>query len=301
MVVLDGVHWLRAREPGEDSGIQSGHVGDRAGTDPDHVVAEQVLVDQNAIDLRKRKRCNGARRETGRLLHLGAARDARLDGVSRPCDLVEIDTSVSGDEHDDGLAVTDEHERLHDLRKRATGCAGGVLGGRGAGLELLEPCLDASLTKIGGDPFHGLRPARAHVTRVPVGAATESGRWPLSFLTRRENEGDEVTTQEAEKIARTEALFRDVNERIAETAERFEADETKFVCECADPSCTTRIDATLEHYESVREDGATFLLVPGHEDERVEAVVTMEEDHAVVEKRHPEVAPLVLARDPRGA
>ncbi|MDQ3066223.1 MAG: hypothetical protein M3R12_03580 [Actinomycetota bacterium] len=92
-----------------------------------------------------------------------------------------------------------------------------------------------------------------------------------------------------------------MNERIAETAERFEADETKFVCECADPSCTTRIDATLEHYESVREDGATFLLVPGHEDERVEAVVTMEEDHAVVEKRHPEVAPLVLARDPRGA
>jgi hypothetical protein len=33
--------------------------------------------------------------------------------------------------------------------------------------------------------------------------------------------------------ARTKALFRDVNERIAESAERFDASTTEFVCECA--------------------------------------------------------------------
>lgn len=110
-----------------------------------------------------------------------------------------------------------------------------------------------------------------------------------------------MNTQEAEKIARTESLFREVNERIAETAERFDARETKFVCECADPSCTHRVDATLEQYEEVREDGASFLLVPGHEDERVESVVRRRDGHAVVEKRHPRVRPLVLALDPRAA
>ena len=109
------------------------------------------------------------------------------------------------------------------------------------------------------------------------------------------------TTEEAERIARTESLFREVNERIAETADQFELDATRFVCECADPSCTKRIDATLEHYESVRSDGATFLLVNGHEDERIEGVVTADGEAAVVEKRHPFVEPLVRALDPRTA
>ena len=110
-----------------------------------------------------------------------------------------------------------------------------------------------------------------------------------------------MESSEIEKIARTEALFREVNERIAETAERFDATETNFVCECADPKCTHRVEATLEQYERVREEGDTFLLVPGHEDERVEAVVRQSDDHAVVEKQHPIVRQLVLALDPRAA
>jgi hypothetical protein len=110
-----------------------------------------------------------------------------------------------------------------------------------------------------------------------------------------------VDTNEAEKIARTEALFREVNERIAESAERFDADETRFVCECSDPTCTHRIDATLHQYEEVREDGASFLLVPGHEDERVETVVRHAPGHAVVQKRHPQVTPIVRRLDPRAA
>ena len=53
------------------------------------------------------------------------------------------------------------------------------------------------------------------------------------------------------RIARTEALFRDVNERIAESAERFSARDAEFVCECADPACAERVPATLELYEDV--------------------------------------------------
>ena len=106
-----------------------------------------------------------------------------------------------------------------------------------------------------------------------------------------------METNEIEKIARTEALFREVNERIAETAERFEATVTNFVCECGDPRCTHRVGATLAHYERVRSDGDTFLLAPGHEDERVEAVRS--EGSAVVEKRDPIARRLVLELDPR--
>lgn len=110
-----------------------------------------------------------------------------------------------------------------------------------------------------------------------------------------------MNSREGEKIARTESLFREVNERIAESAERFAADETKFVCECADPECTDRIDATLDEYERVRVDGATFLIVSGHEDERAETVVRADGERAVVEKQHPLVAPLVRRLDPRAA
>lgn len=104
---------------------------------------------------------------------------------------------------------------------------------------------------------------------------------------------------EAERIARTESLFREVNERIAESAERFEADEAEFVCECDDPKCTTRVPHTLEAYEKVRADGTTFLLRPGHDNDTVEQVVEEGENHVVVEKTHPVVAPLVAKLNPR--
>ena len=68
------------------------------------------------------------------------------------------------------------------------------------------------------------------------------------------------------KKARTESAFREVNERIAESAERFDAGSTEFICECADPDCIHRVEASLDEYEEVREDGATFLLAPGHGD-----------------------------------
>ncbi len=108
-----------------------------------------------------------------------------------------------------------------------------------------------------------------------------------------------MTQAEAERIARTESLFREVNERIAESAERFEADEAEFVCECDDPTCTTRVPHSLAAYEEVRADGTTFLLRPGHDNETVEHVVEEGEHHIVVEKTDPVVAPLVAKLNPR--
>ena len=103
------------------------------------------------------------------------------------------------------------------------------------------------------------------------------------------------------RIARTEALFRDVNERVAEAAERFDSDEAEFVCECADPACTERVEAPLDDYERVRANGTHFLLVPGHEDTRVERVVGARRRYAIVEKFERRIAGLVRRMDPRGA
>jgi hypothetical protein len=102
------------------------------------------------------------------------------------------------------------------------------------------------------------------------------------------------------RIAHTEALFRDVNERIAESAERFDARDAEFVCECADPGCAERVPATLGQYEEVRSDGTHFLLAPGHELPEVERVVKRPHRRfVVVEKFNTVVARTVRRLDPR--
>ena len=70
-----------------------------------------------------------------------------------------------------------------------------------------------------------------------------------------------------ERMAKTESLFRNVNERIAEASERFDAGDNgdgEFMCECADPGCAERLEVPLEEYEQVREDATTFVLDPEH-------------------------------------
>jgi hypothetical protein len=101
------------------------------------------------------------------------------------------------------------------------------------------------------------------------------------------------------KRARTESLFRDVNERIAESAQRFDAERTQFVCECADPGCTHRLEATLDEYEEVRADGTTFMLAPGHDHADLERVVADRGGFHVVEKVHRAVRETVRRLNPR--
>ncbi|HEX4324735.1 MAG TPA: hypothetical protein VHZ77_08920 [Gaiellaceae bacterium] len=102
-----------------------------------------------------------------------------------------------------------------------------------------------------------------------------------------------------ERRALNEALFRDVNERIAESAESFGAEKTDFVCECADPSCTERVRAALTEYERVRAKPTTFLLAPGHDQPAIERVVSERSRFHVVEKVQATVRRTVIRLDPR--
>ena len=79
-----------------------------------------------------------------------------------------------------------------------------------------------------------------------------------------------------ERIAKTESLFRSVNERIAEATERFDngdATDAEFLCECGDPACSERLEVPLDEYEQVREDATTFVLDPAHVRPEIEKIV----------------------------
>jgi hypothetical protein len=104
-----------------------------------------------------------------------------------------------------------------------------------------------------------------------------------------------------ERKARTESAFREVNERIAENAQRFDAGSTSFICECGDPQCTDRVEATIEEYEEVRGDGARFLLAPGHGDGSIEELVESRGRFIIVEKVQAAARAIAERLNPRPA
>jgi hypothetical protein len=105
--------------------------------------------------------------------------------------------------------------------------------------------------------------------------------------------------QNRERIAKTEALFRHVNEGIKEASDRFDSTTAEFVCECGDPACTDRIEVPLEEYEQVREEPTHFVVRPGHVKGPLETVVERSSRYAVVEKLDRVVARIVRQLNPR--
>src|SRR6478609_1684064 len=192
-------------------------------------------------------------------------------------------------------AVADEDEGLDDLRTRGADGLGRGAGGRRSLWELLDPRVDAGPLDHLCDPRHRLRPAlhEGNVSRRNRAA-------PLAVQTPGDDNVErETMVNEHERRALNEALFRDVNERIAESAENVEADKTEFVCECADSSCTERVPATLAEYESVRKKSTTFLLAPGHHEPDIEQVVADRGRFQIVEKMQEVVRRAVIRLDPR--
>jgi hypothetical protein len=101
-----------------------------------------------------------------------------------------------------------------------------------------------------------------------------------------------------ERIARNEALLREVNERIHDVGEGLQVlpdnGELDFRCECGRPECDVLVHMLASDYQRVRADNDRFVLVPGHEDVHIERVVERSEGYVVVDKR-PEAEPFVGA------
>jgi hypothetical protein len=87
--------------------------------------------------------------------------------------------------------------------------------------------------------------------------------------------------------AESQALFREVNERIKsldETVGR-NREGNGWVCECVNERCFERIKMSLVEYDGVRSDGNFFLVKPGHEVPDIEDVIDRHEEYVVVAKR----------------
>jgi hypothetical protein len=110
-----------------------------------------------------------------------------------------------------------------------------------------------------------------------------------------ENDRDRVSK---DRFARNEAIFREVNERVAEVMDS-EARMTNFLCECGNIDCVEEVPLTDAEYVKVRSNATTFAIAPGHALEDVETVIEGTDRYQIVEK-HPREAAIAEATDPNG-
>jgi hypothetical protein len=104
-----------------------------------------------------------------------------------------------------------------------------------------------------------------------------------------------------ERLGANEALFREVNERVAEVAEQFNTGETRvgFSCECGSRECVEQIAMSVAEYEAVRAEATQFAVVPGHEVPDIERVVARHPNYVVVKKEDADAVEVAVETDPR--
>jgi hypothetical protein len=128
-------------------------------------------------------------------------------------------------------------------------------------------------------------------------------RQRTSTTEQEEDAGEDGAERETafavEKNARSQVLFREVNEHIAELSNDWrETRVSLFICECSSQACAESLEITAAEYERVRADGARFVVLPGHQVPDVERVVGGSGRFLVVEKLGAAAA-IARASDPR--
>jgi hypothetical protein len=101
-----------------------------------------------------------------------------------------------------------------------------------------------------------------------------------------------------ERIARNEALLREVNDRIEEVGKHLQVlpddGALEFRCECGRPECDEVVPLTVDEYRRVRADNDRFAVHPGHEKLDLEYPVERNERFVIVDKL-PRAEPFVGA------
>lgn len=109
-----------------------------------------------------------------------------------------------------------------------------------------------------------------------------------------------VSKEVQDRLATNETVFREINEGIGRGQWPGEEDtRARFRCECAQLGCNELVELTVREYESIREHGRRFIVVPGHERPKVEVVVEIRPEYLVVEKLG-QAGETAEATDPRG-
>lgn len=94
------------------------------------------------------------------------------------------------------------------------------------------------------------------------------------------------------RLTGNEVVCRRLNGRIEElnrvaqmVEEPPEAEQAAFLCECSLTECRERIPMSADAYARAHATRDRFIVIPGHETEEVEQVVTRRTDYLVVVKR----------------
>ena len=95
-------------------------------------------------------------------------------------------------------------------------------------------------------------------------------------------------SERAVRLARNQALYREVNERVKQINEAFDSlvPLGDWICECGNDGCAQRVALTSDEYHAVRKVETHFAVAPEdrHLFPEVERVVQRHERYWVVEK-----------------
>jgi hypothetical protein len=103
-----------------------------------------------------------------------------------------------------------------------------------------------------------------------------------------------------ERVARNEAVSRDINERIEDAQEEEAPGQfLRIVCECGRDDCERVIAITRREYEEVRSDPVRFAVAHDHVTPDLEREIDRTDRFAVVVKREGTPAEVATEEDPR--
>src|SRR3954467_3559596 len=98
----------------------------------------------------------------------------------------------------------------------------------------------------------------------------------------------EDVRERQKRAAKNQSLFREVNERVKDVNDHWKGFTSlgEWLCECANETCTERIEMSGDEYEKIREQGACFFVAPSddHVWPDVERVVERRDAYWIVEK-----------------
>ena len=89
----------------------------------------------------------------------------------------------------------------------------------------------------------------------------------------------------ADRAARNEEVFRQINEKIDQGAGQHQVASTlPFHCECGRLTCTETIELHPDEYDRIASNPLHFVVKPTHEIPEIERVVARRANFIVVEK-----------------
>lgn len=100
------------------------------------------------------------------------------------------------------------------------------------------------------------------------------------------------------RLAENEVVFRRYNERVLEGFNKLReiAEEDgldyvldddaplQFYCECSDENCRNRVTLKPSRYDEIHQHRNRFVIITGHEVEKIEKIIKKEAEFCIVEK-----------------